>query len=64
MQISNGEVHDVSLLGSVEINNDEDEDLTPCCDRSVLIGKVFKAHEKKISIFDLVEEASQYHDLV
>lgn len=46
------------------INNEEDDDLTPCCDRSILIGKVFKAPEKRFSIFDLVEEASKYHNLL
>lgn len=63
-QISTGEERDESLLGSVIINNEEDDDLTPCCDRSILIGKVFKAPEKRFSIFDLVEEASKYHNLL
>ena len=64
LQISNGEIQEPSLLGSVVINNNEEDDLTPCCDRSILIGKVFKMPEKRISIFDIVDEAAIYHHLL
>lgn len=35
----------------------------PCRDRTVLLGKVFKVPDKKMSIFDLVREAEEYHSL-
>ena len=35
----------------------------PCRDRTILLGKVFKVPEKKMSLFDLVKEAEEYHSL-
>lgn len=64
VKISTGEVKEPSLLGDVEIDNVEEDDLTPCCDRTVLIGKVFKTPEKRFSFFDLVREAVDYHHIV
>lgn len=64
VKISTGEVKEPSLLGDVVIDNNEEEDLTPCCDRTILIGKVFKTPEKRFSFFDLVKEAVEYHHIV
>lgn len=64
VKISTGEVKEPSLLGDVVIDNIEEEDLTPCCDRTILIGKVFKTPEKRFSFFDLVKEAVEYHHIV
>ena len=62
-QISTGQIQDKTLLGDVIISNTIEEDLTPCCDRAVLIGKVFKAPVKRFSVFDLVAEALAHHAL-
>ena len=53
---------DSTLLGEVDIREEQIE-VKPCCDRSVLIGNVFKIPEKKISLFDLVQEAKEYHSI-
>ena len=53
---------DSTLLGEVDVRENRSEG-KPCCDRSVLIGNVFKIPEKKISLFDLVQEAKEYHSI-
>ena len=48
----------------VKISTGEVKEPSPCCDRTVLIGKVFKTPEKRFSFFDLVREAVDYHHIV
>ena len=58
-QISKGEIIDKTLLGDVDVKADLGH--APCRDRTILLGKVFKVPEKKMSLFDLVKEAEEYH---
>ena len=60
-QISKGEIIDKTLLGDVDVKADLGH--APCRDRTILLGKVFKVPEKKMSLFDLVKEAEEYHSL-
>ena len=53
---------DSTLLGDVDVRENQSEE-RPCCDRSILIGNVFKIPEKKINLFDLVQEAKEYHSI-
>lgn len=52
---------DPTLLGDVNVL--EANEMKPCGDRSILIGDVFKIPDKRISLFDLVKEAEEYHSI-